>query len=150
MMAAVILASSVMRYVVGAPLAFQEELVGLFFVALVFLSLPNCTMAHKHVRVTVVTEFLPGNWRKVAELTSLVLILIFSVVFASLTFDFAKLSYQIGALTEVGDIVLFPWMMLMPIGLGLMGLVALLQILRALVLWNTDFWKLDDDQASRI
>lgn len=145
MMAAVIVVSSAMRYVLGAPLAYQEELVGLFFVVLVFMALPYCSLKNKHIRVTAITDMLSGYWRKVAELASLIFVLIFSVVFARLSFNFALVSYQIGALSDVGDIILYPWMMLMPIGCSIMGLVVLSKIIRYILDWKKDFVEIEED-----
>src|SRR3546814_20388170 len=56
--------SAVMRYVVGAPFSFTEEMVGLFFSALVLLALPYVTLHWQHIEVRILTDRLPPALRR--------------------------------------------------------------------------------------
>lgn len=136
MMAVTIVASATARYVMGAPLAFQEELVGLFFVALAFLSLPDCTMRDGHIAITALRDLQSAFWRRLAHLVALVASLVFTAAFTFLSYDFAALSYLIGARSDVANLTLYPWMALMPLGMGLTSVVLLLKIVRHLAAWT--------------
>ena len=70
--------SAVMRYVIGAPLHFTEELVGLLFLIGVALALPEASVRDEHIKVSLVTDALAARPRAVARaigrLTTLVFV----------------------------------------------------------------------------
>lgn len=136
MMAVTIVASAAARYLLGAPLAFQEELVGLFFVSLAFLALPDCTIRDGHIAIVAVRDRQGPFWRRLASLVALLATLAFTVWFADLSYDFTALSYQIGSRSDVASLILFPWMALMPLGMGLTAVVLLLKIAQHLQAWT--------------
>lgn len=119
--------SAFMRYLMGAPLSFTEETVGLLFSAMVFLSLPYCTHGATHIRVTLVTDHLPASWQHGARLASTVLAIVFSLTFGYFAFDFAWTSLELNAKSDIGRIPLWPWMMAMPLACLVMGVAALLR-----------------------
>jgi len=51
--------SAIMRYVIGKPFGFTEELVGLLFAALVCLALPYVTARRNHIEITLIFDLLP-------------------------------------------------------------------------------------------
>ena len=59
--------SSVMRYVVGAPFAFTEELVGLLFTAMIFAGMPVCTLRRTHISVTIIPDLLSDGSRRIVD-----------------------------------------------------------------------------------
>lgn len=104
--------SAVMRYVVGAPFSFTEELVGLFFSALVFLALPYVTLHRQHIEVTLLTDRYPPALRRWTDRLANGLIILFALWFGSYAYDFALVSYQVQARTDIAGLVLWPWMAL--------------------------------------
>lgn len=119
--------SAFMRYLVGSPFAFTEETVGLLFSAMVFLSLPYCSHAGTHIRVTLVTDHLPAAWQRRMALASTVFAVVFSLVYGYFAFDFAWTSLELNAKSDIGRIPLWPWMMAMPFACVVMGLAVLLR-----------------------
>ena len=50
--------SAIMRYLVGSPFGFTEELVGLLFSALVFLAMAYCAIFNPAIQVDIVYDIL--------------------------------------------------------------------------------------------
>ena len=126
-LAAFVALSAFMRYLVGSPFAFTEETVGLLFSAMVFLSLPYCTHAGTHIRVTLVTDHLPASWRKRTAMASTIFAVVFCAIYGYWAFDFAWTSLMLNARSDIGRIPLWPLMMAMPFACLVMGLAALLR-----------------------
>lgn len=119
--------SAIMRYLVGAPFAFTEEFVGLLFSAMVFLALPYCTYADRHIRVTLVRDSLPAAWRRRAALASTLFTVAFCAVYGHFAFEFAWTSLELNARSDIGRIPLWPWMAAMPFACLAMAVAALLR-----------------------
>lgn len=125
LMTSFVVLASLMRYLVGSPFRFTEELVGLLFVAMASLGLPWATLHNRHLRITLIPDRLPAPLRKLSELMSTMLILVFSAYFGWLAWDFAYTSLRINARSEMGGIYLFPWMALLPTAVALTGIAVL-------------------------
>jgi TRAP-type C4-dicarboxylate transport system permease small subunit len=130
LLSAFVALSAFMRYLVGAPFAFTEEFVGLLFSAMVFLALPYCSHAGQHIRVTLLTDHLPPSWRAYSSVASTLFTLLFCILFAWISFDFAWTSYELGARSDIGRLLLWPWMATMPLACLFMAVAALLHALR--------------------
>lgn len=102
--------SSVMRYLLGQPFSYTEEFVGLLFSIMVYLSLPYCTIHGQHIEVTIVTDRYGPAMRRWADRAAALLVLVFCAWYGSFAWDFVALSWQINAKTDMGNIVLWPWM----------------------------------------
>ena len=124
--------SAIMRYVLGSPYRFTEELVGLLFAAMVFLTLPYCASMSRHIRVTLVRDLQPGWARAASDIVAALAIIVFAVIFAHLSWDFTALSYRLRSVTDMAGLLVYPWMALMPIGIGLLGVVVTVRTLSAL------------------
>lgn len=118
--------AAVMRYVVGSPFPFTEEVVGLLFVVMVFLTLPYCTMENHHIRVTIVSEKLTGRWRALSALGAVGCVLIFCAVYGFYSLNFTALSFWLNSTSDIGRFALWPWMATMPLAALLMGIAAVL------------------------
>ena len=118
--------SAIMRYVLGSPFAFTEELVGLLFSALVFLALPYVSVQRSHISIGLMTDRYSPALQRLALIVSNLLVLLFCIWFGYYAFDFTQFSYQLGARTDLAGIRMWPWMGLMVLASVLMGLVALL------------------------
>lgn len=102
--------SSIMRYVLGQPFAYTEELVGLLFATMVYLSLPYCTMHRRHIEVTILTDQFPPAIRRWSEIGSALLVLLFCGWYGSFAWEFVSVSWRLHSRSDVGGILLWPWM----------------------------------------
>lgn len=102
--------SSIMRYALGKPLAYTEELVGLLFATMVYLSLPYCTMHRRHIEVTILTDRFPPAVRRWSDLASALLVLLFCVWYGTFAWEFVSVSWRLNAKSDMGGIPLWPWM----------------------------------------
>jgi len=118
--------SAVMRYVIGEPFAFTEELVGLLFSALVFLTLPYITLKRQHIEVTLLRDCFPAGVQRVCDVTARLLVVLFACWFGYYAWDFALMSYDLGSRSDIGGILLWPWMSLVVLACVLMGIFVLM------------------------
>lgn len=122
--------SAVMRYFLGSPFAFTEELVGLLFAALVFLAFPYVTLKGEHIEVSLVTMMLPERLKKAAHLASQALVVLFCVWFGYYAYDFALFSFELGSQSDMANLPLWPWMSLMSGACLLMGVFTVVRLCR--------------------
>jgi TRAP-type C4-dicarboxylate transport system permease small subunit len=130
--------SAVMRYVVGSPFAFTEELVGLLFSVLVFLSLPYVTLQRKHIEVTIVTDHYRARLRRFTDIAAHLLVVLFFIWFGKYAFDFALFSFELNSRTDLSGISLWPWMSAMVVASVLSGIGAAVHIFRRRRVMNTE------------
>ena len=130
LMTAFVVLASVMRYFVGQPFRFTEEIVGLLFVALSFLGLPWATLHNRHLRITLIPDMLPPRVRKLADFVAGILVIVFCVEFGLRSWEFAAFSFQLNSRSDMGGIPLAPWMALMPAMCAAAALAILLRRLR--------------------
>lgn len=131
LMAAMVVLASVMRYFVGAPLTFSDELVGLLFVAMACLAIPVALLNRRHLVVDLVVTQMPGRWRRIIDVFAALVFIVFGAAFAYNAFDFADFSRTIEARSDIGGLLLWPWMMIVPATFGIAILVALWQLVDA-------------------
>jgi TRAP-type C4-dicarboxylate transport system permease small subunit len=124
-----LVASSLMRYVLGAPIPITEELAALLFLATAFLSLTYGFTERRHVRLELLWNLLPSPWREAAELLGLVLAVVALGFLISVTWSLGLYSLQSGGRSEMTEIVLWPWRMLMSGCLGLFLVAVVLRLL---------------------
>ena len=80
-MTALVSLSVVMRYVVGSPFAFTEELVALLYLAMAFLTIPIGTIRREHIVVSVAVERAGPRTQRVLALLAAVVMVVFAVWF---------------------------------------------------------------------
>ncbi len=125
--------SSVKRYVLGSPWPFTEELAGLLFVVTSFAAVPYGAFRAQHIRILVVWRRLPvraGTWLGV--LGDLLGVAVLGVVVLQMV-AFAEYSREVGARSEVSQLLLWPWMYCMPLALTLLAAVLALKALHRAV-----------------
>ena len=122
--------SSIMRYLLGSPFHFTEELVGLLFMAMVFLTVPFGFSERKHIRVTVLTRLLSPKAQQASEVFASIVAIAFTTWFFIESWKFTAFAYDLGARTEQTELILTPWMALMPITFGLVIAVVFVQLCR--------------------
>jgi TRAP-type C4-dicarboxylate transport system permease small subunit len=124
-----LVASSLMRYVLGAPIPITEELAALLFLATAFLSLTYGFTERRHVRLELLWNLLPSPWREAAELLGLVLAVVALGFLINVTWSLGMYSYQSAGRSEMTEILLWPWRVLMPACLGLFLVAVVLRLL---------------------
>jgi TRAP-type C4-dicarboxylate transport system permease small subunit len=127
-MVGLITLSVLMRYIVGMPLTFSDELVGLLFVAIAFTVFPACELRCQNIAVTVVVDMFPSRLRVFCQLAGQCLVIVFTVVLGHLAFKFAMTSAKFDATMESLDWPLAPWMMIVPASMALIGIVVIVRI----------------------
>ena len=127
-MVILLVGSSFRRYVFGKPIPVTEELGALLFVTLAFLSVTEGFMADRQVRVQVVWRLLPPRIKGWAMVVGHGLSVIGLVIIVRATWDFAYFSYQVGAETYITEILVWPWMMLIPASLTILILATIVRM----------------------
>ena len=126
-MTALVSLSVVMRYVVGSPFAFTEELVALLYLAMVFCTIPIGTIRGEHIVVTVCVERAGPRMRRLLVMLATLVMLVFAAWFVVETWAFAEFSRKIEARSDHVGILLWPWMAIMPATMALVGIIALVR-----------------------
>lgn len=116
---ALIGASVTMRYFAFAPFRFTEELVGLLMTAAFFLALPLATLRAEHVRVVVLVAALPDRPRKWIGRLAAVFGAAFCLWFLALCLPWLEFAIDRNIKTEVGRLLMYPWMALLPLSMAL-------------------------------
>jgi TRAP-type C4-dicarboxylate transport system permease small subunit len=127
-MAGFIIVSVFLRYVVGRPLPFTEELVALLFVLLSFFTIPLSTARREHVAVNLLGDRLGPAFRRVIGLVAILVTAVFAGWFAYVAVGFVSFSREIGASSEQFGLTLWYWMAILP---GVMAFVVLICIHQA-------------------
>jgi len=122
--------SAVMRYAVGKPFGFTEELVGLLFSSLVFLALPYVTASRQHIEITLIYDLLPQKTKYFLFVLGTVLASVYMLWFAYYAFEFAYFSFLIGSTSDLGNIALWPWMGLMVVSSAIVAFVLILLLFK--------------------
>ena len=125
---ALIGASVTMRYFASAPFRFTEELVGLLMTAAFFLALPLVTLRAGHVRVLIVATNLTGRAATAARILAALLGTAFCMWFFALGLPWFEFAYTRAIKTEVGRLLMYPWMGLLPLSMILTALAFIARV----------------------
>tara|TARA_B100001093_G_scaffold355656_1_gene340239 strand:- start:453 stop:893 length:441 start_codon:yes stop_codon:yes gene_type:complete len=120
-------ASVTMRYLAYTPFRFTEELVGLLMTAAFFLALPLITLRSKHVRVLLLLSYLPERTKRPINIIAGLFGLMFCLWCFSLCLPWFEFAFDRKIKTEVGRLLMYPWMALLPISMLLSGLAFVLR-----------------------
>ena len=137
-MTGLLVLSAFMRYVLGSPYRATEELVGLFFILMAFLTLPYCTVAGRQICINILSDRLRGKMRTASRIGHVLMTLTFAIVFGYLSFDYAAFSYVLGSTASMSGLLLWPWMAVMPLAAALLALTSLSQLVALLLGENTE------------
>jgi len=129
-MTALVVISSVMRYFVGSPFRFTEELVALFYMSMVFLAIPLVTMNDTHVAVSVMPERVRLKFSSVLRVGAALVIIIFCAWFTYEAFGWMDYSRRLHSRSEQADFVLWPWMAVIPATMAFVTLIAVFRLFR--------------------
>lgn len=116
---AIIVTGVIMRRFANMPLHITEDVVGLMLSAVLFLGLPLVTLRSQHVRVSIVADALTARFDTALRLAAMLVGVLFFgwILLESLPwFEFA---WKRGLKTETARILLYPWMAVLPLSVGL-------------------------------
>nr|WP_299244945.1 TRAP transporter small permease [uncultured Halomonas sp.] len=111
----IVFASTLMRYVFNSPVHFSNELAGLLFFSITFLTIPHVLNIKRHINIDMLVRKLPRRANGVTKLFAESVMVIFCIVFIYESWSFVDFSRAIGAQSDISGILLWPWMLLMPI-----------------------------------
>lgn len=120
-------ASVTMRYIALTPFRFTEELVGLLMTTSFFLALPLVTLNAEHVKVQLVVNALPRHWQRRVSMLAALFGVAFTIWFFYLSLPWFEFAYQRTIKTEVGRLLMYPWMAVIPISMLLTSLAFLVR-----------------------
>jgi len=122
--------SVTMRHVAHAPFRFTEELVGLLMTVAFFLALPLVTLNAEHVRVQIVMNSLPVRVARWIAAASALFGIVFAVWFFWLCLPWFEFAYVRAIKTDVGRLLMYPWMAVLPLSMLLTSSAFALRALR--------------------
>jgi|GEM_PF-1595024 len=128
--ATLVVLAVVMRYAVGAPFAFTEELAGLLMVVCVFLGLPFVLATHAHIRVGLLYDRTKGALRRGLWLLGQFVFIAFAAIFFHSALADVRFTLMLNLRSEVARIGLAPFVISMAAGVAVAGFVAAWQMLR--------------------
>ena len=128
LMTVLVITSSIMRYFVGRPFRFTEELVALLYMAMVYLAIPLVTARRAQITVSVLPERLTERLAGLLRVGSALVMVGFCTWFMIEAWDFSEYSRRLSSKTEQFDILLWPWMALIPVTMAFTTLVELFYI----------------------
>lgn len=123
----IIVASVVMRRVVGSPLYYTEELVGLLLCASLFLALPMVTVKAQHVRVTFLASALGPRGRAALAVLASAVTLAFCGWYLIEALPWLEFAFKRNIRTEAASLRLAPWMAVPPVSVALCALLVLVR-----------------------
>lgn len=114
-----------MRYVVGAPVLWIDELTGYLLVALIMLGVTEAYRRRDHIAIELATEGLKGRARLLKGVWSDLCVLGFAVVLGVATWEAIAFARMFGSYSS-GEIEIETWIPQVPLLLGaaLMGVFA--------------------------
>jgi len=121
-------ASVTMRHLAHAPFRFTEELVGLLMTGAFFLALPLVTLNAEHVRVQILIASLPARLAKWVSVAAALFGVAFTVWFFWLCIPWFEFAFERNIKTEVGRLLMYPWMAVLPLSMLLTSLAFALRI----------------------
>ncbi len=125
-----VFASVLMRYVLGRPFNFTEELSGLLMTVAVFTLLPATVLKEVHIRVTVLSGLTQGALQRIVFIMGQLILLVFCVLFVREAWAISEFTYNLNLKSEQSRLPLAPFLILATAGMGLAGVAALWRTLR--------------------
>lgn len=129
---AIIVTGVVMRRFFNTPLHITEDLVGLMLSAVLFLGLPLVTLRSQHVRVSIVADALTPRFATPVRIAAMLVGVLFFGWILIESIPWFEFAVKRGLKTETARILLYPWMAVVPLSVGLTGLIYLGRLLGVL------------------
>jgi TRAP-type C4-dicarboxylate transport system permease small subunit len=122
--------SAILRYFLGAPLAFSDELVGFLLCCGLFLAIPALGVDARHVSITGIVERLPTTVRLVVRRIARLITAGFAVLFGMAILPELQFNIDFGVKSEIGRIPLWPWVAVLPASMAVMAIIELIAAIR--------------------
>lgn len=129
-MSSLVVIASFMRYLVGRPFDFTEELVALLYMSMVFLAIPLVTVQQSHVNVSVLPQRLTRALATPLRIGAGLIMIAFCTWFTLEAYEFVEQSRRFNSKTEQVEILLWPWMAVIPVTMALVTIIALFHLVR--------------------
>ncbi|GAA0402052.1 hypothetical protein GCM10009133_08530 [Cocleimonas flava] len=131
-MALLVLVSTLLRYVLGQPISFSDELAGLLFLTMAFTTFPHILNESGHISLDLLIKRMPSFLQKICAYFGMLVFITFAVVFTYQAWKYMGFSKQINSRTDVSGILLWPWMALMPLSMILCVIVEINKLFKHL------------------
>jgi TRAP-type C4-dicarboxylate transport system permease small subunit len=121
--------SVVMRYAFNAPQPWVDKVAGWLVLGLVMLAAPEAQRKFEHIGVDVAVSKLGPGLARAAQLTGTLSVAIVAAVLVYAGWEAIEFSLMVGMMTDIEGVPEWWIQLLLPIGAGLLLLVALVQTL---------------------
>lgn len=123
--------SVVVRYFVGEPSLWIDEVVGFLVVGIVMFGAACALREGRHIGVDLVTEMMSPRWQRWAQIWSMSVVLVLSVFLIINGWQTAMFSKSIGMVTQgYLELPMYQLQLLIPLGGFLLALAAIDSLLR--------------------
>lgn len=123
--------SVVVRYFVGAPSLWIDEVVGFLVVGIVMFGAACALREGRHIGVDLITEMMSPGWQRWAQVWSMSVVLVLSVFLIVNGWQTAMFSKSIGMVTQgYLELPMYQLQLLIPLGGFLLALAAIDSLLR--------------------
>lgn len=123
--------SVVVRYFVGAPSLWIDEVVGFLVVGIVMFGAACALREGRHIGVDLVTELMSPRWQRWAQIWSMAVVLVLSIFLIVNGWQTAMFSKSIGMVTQgYLELPMYQLQLLIPLGGALLALAAIDSLLR--------------------
>lgn len=127
--------SVLMRYIVGRPQSWVDEVVGWLVAASVMFALPDAQRRGENIGVDVFTENAKGGIARVLGILSAGTVIASAAIMLSAGIEMVSFSRMVGLISNVGSMPEWIVQLVVPVGAALLIVVALVELLlRALAL----------------
>lgn len=127
--------SVLMRYLLGRPQSWVDEVVGWLVAAAVMLALPDAQRRGENIGVDVFTEKAEGGWARALGVVGAGAVIASAIIMLKAGVEMIAFSRMVGLISNVGSVPEWIVQLVVPVGAALLLIVALAELaLRALAL----------------
>ena len=116
-------AGTIMRYIFRSPLLFQADSVSMTLVVFCTFCFASAFLNGDHIRVDLITRFLPKRVQDFLWLLAEFVMSIYSLVMVISAVGLISHSIEVNAKLDISGIPLFPFQMCIPLGFGFLAIV---------------------------
>ena len=121
---ALVVIASFMRYFIGKPFAFTEELVALLYMSMVFLAIPLVTVKETHIAVSVMPQRVRRAIGPLLRVGASLVMIVFCAWFTVEAYGFVQRSRGLDSRSEQFGLLLWPWMAVIPVTMAFVTIIA--------------------------
>jgi TRAP-type C4-dicarboxylate transport system permease small subunit len=129
-----IISDPFMRYMVGMPFYWSNEVSTFLMVAMAYTGLAIVFVKGGHVRVTLIFDRLPQRIRNVLWIIIASLAMFYIGILTYAVARLARVSFEVGRVTPTAELPYYPWQVLVVLGLIVFALVLLIFTINRLLI----------------